>query len=235
MSLLLCTQIILLAAYVITSAYFLKSYHKIQKALQWWSSRQSTKLFLEAEKIRDGLLQESFIIRRSLDLLTVKHPISSTKETQECLQKIDNFHHSLAKLSDRLFPASLQDSLPLAIECLLETWLISHPCQYFYIDMPGSWRHETAERSMIVLQALEELLIITVPEAVTPKSIYITLKQQENLAQLIVTISYPDVSTLTFYSHLAELDYLCESFRILTAGKCFYNSKNLNAVWYLCW
>ncbi|WP_414550143.1 hypothetical protein [Anabaena sp. CCY 0017] len=235
MSLKLCTQIILVAAYIITIVYFLKSYHKIQQALQWWSSRQSIKLFLESEKIRDGLLQESFIIRRSLDLLTVKNPNLLTQETQECLHRIDNFHDSLAALSDCLFPASLQDSLPLAIESLLKPWLISHPRLSFYIDMPASWRHEPAERSMIVLRALEELLITSIPEAITQTSIYITLKQQEKLTQLIVKISYPDVSTLIFYSQLPELNYLYKSFHILTGGKCFYMSQQFNATWYFCW
>lgn len=235
MSLKLCTQIILVAAYISTIVYFLKSYHKIQQALQWWSSRQSIKLFLESENIRDSLLQESFIIRRRLDLLTVKNPNLLTPETQECLHRIDNFHDSLAELSDRLFPASLQDSLPLAIESLLKPWLISHPDLYFYIDMPASWRHEPAERSMIVLRALEELLITSIPKAITQTSIYITLKQQEKLTQLIVKISYPDVSTRIFYSQLPELNHLYKSFHILTGGKCFYRSQEFNTTWYFCW
>ncbi|YAF98442.1 MAG: hypothetical protein AB3A66_12655 [Nodularia sp. CChRGM 3473] len=231
----LCTQIILSIVYVITLVHFLRSSHKIQQSLQWWSSRQSMKLFMEAEKIRDGLLQESFIIRRSLDLLAVEHLNLSPKKTQDCLTKIDNFHHALAKLSDRLFPESLQDSFPLAIECLLEPWLTSHPHRDFHFDLPASWRREPAERSMIVLLSLEELLKLTLPELLIPISIYISLKQQKDVAQLIVQISYPDVSTLGFYSHLPELNYLCESFRILTSGKCFCRSKNLNAAWYFFW
>jgi hypothetical protein len=231
----LCTQIILLVVYCITIFYFLKSYSKIQQALQWWSARQSIKLFLEAEKIRDDLLQESFVIRRRLDLLTIASPNSATTDTEECLKKVDNFHHSLVKLSDRLFPTSLEDSLPLAIEYLLKPWIVSHPSRYFSINLPASWRHEPADRSMIVLRTLEELLIITIPEAVKPTSIYISLKQQENLAELIVTISYPDISLLNFYSHLPELDYLCESFRFLTGGNCFSRSQELNTMWYFCW
>ncbi|WP_414527516.1 hypothetical protein [Nodularia chucula] len=235
MILTLCTPLILLTAYCITIFYFLKTYYKIQEALQWWSSRQSIKLFLEAEKIRDDLLQESFVIRRKLDLLTVEQLNTSTTGTEECLKKVDNFHHSLVNLSDRLFPTSLQDSLPLAIEYLLKPWIISHPCKYFGINLPASWRNEPAERSMIVLRTLEELLIITIPEIVGPTSIYISLKQQENLAELTVTISYPDISLLQFYSRLPELDYLSASFRFLTGGNCFSRSQDLNAMWYFCW
>ena len=136
---------------------------RIQQALQWWFSRQFLKLFLEAEKIRDDLLQESFTIRRNLDLLAKDNLSLSTNKTQEYLKQIDNFHHSFVQLSDRLFPASIQDSLPLSIECLLEPWLTSNPHLYFHFDMPLYWRYEQAERSLIVLTILEELLRITFP------------------------------------------------------------------------
>jgi hypothetical protein len=225
----------LLIAYAMIFVRFLKYYHRTQEALQWWASRESSKLFLEAEKIRDGLLQESFTIRRSLEMLTVDNLQLSAKQTQECLKKIDTFHDSLAQLSDRLFPAYLQDSLPLAIQSLLEPWIASRNHIYFHVDMPDCWRHEPAEGSLIVLRALEELLRITLPEVLTPISIYITLKQQGNIAQLLVQITYPDVSNLVFYSSLPELAHLCESFKFLTSGKCFCRTKNLSVTWYFCW
>ncbi|MHC0065738.1 hypothetical protein ACWATR_23030 [Nostoc sp. UIC 10890] len=214
---------------------FLTSYHSIQQALQWWSSRQSTKLFIEAEKIRDNLLQDSFTIRRNLDLLSGDNLNLSDNRIQECLKHIDNFHHSLVQLSDRLFPASLQDSFPLAIECLLEPWLASSSQLYFQIDMPVYWRHEPAERSLVVLTALNELLTISLTEVLTPTSIYINLKQHSNIGQLIVEITYPNVSTFVLHSRLPELNYLCESFRLLTSGKCFSRTKNLSISWYFYW
>lgn len=218
-----------------TIVRFLTSYHRIQQALQWWSSRQSMRLFLEAEKIREDLLQESFTIRRSLDLLARDNVNLSINRTQECLKQVDNFHHSLVELSDRLFPAYLQDSLPLAIECLLEPWLVSNPHLYFHINMPTSWRHESADRSLIVLRALEELLLITLPEVLMPISIYISLEERKNIGELMVQITYPDTSTFIFYSSLPELNYLCESFQFLTSGKCFCRSQNLTIACYLCW
>ncbi|WP_341530779.1 hypothetical protein WKK05_16810 [Nostoc sp. UHCC 0302] len=211
------------------------SYHKIQQALQWWSSRQSMKLFLEAEKIRDGLLQESFTIRRSLDLLAIDNLNLSLTKTQECLKKVDNFYHSLVQLSDRLFPAYIQDSLPLAIEFSLEQWIASNSHLDFHIDMPIYWRYESADRSLIVLRALEELLAITLPEVLIPTSVFISLKQQENISQLIVKITYTDLSTLVFYSSFTELEYLCESFRFLTSGKCYFSRHNLSVTYYFSW
>ncbi|QSJ20889.1 hypothetical protein JYQ62_20665 [Nostoc sp. UHCC 0702] len=214
---------------------FVKTYYRIQQALQWWFSRQSFKLFLEAKKIRDGLLQESFTIRRSLDLLAQDNLNLTTNKTQEYLKQADNFHHALVQLSDRLFPAYIQDSLPLAIECLLEPWLTSNSQLYFHFDIPPYWRYEPAERSLLVLRALEELLILTLSNVSVSTSIFISLKQQKNIGQLMVQITYPDLSTVIFYSSLRELKSLCESFRFLTSGTCFCRKQNLSITCYFYW
>ncbi|MFM2062559.1 MAG: hypothetical protein RLZZ507_2229 [Cyanobacteriota bacterium] len=212
------------------------TYHqKIQQALQWWSYRQSIKLFWEAEKIRDGLLQESFIIRRSLDVLKIDHLNLSIYPISEYIKKFDNFHHSLVQLSDRLCPVYIQDSLPLSIQCLLAPWLASHPHLTIHFDLPVSWRHEPVECSLIILRALEELLTITLPQFSTPTSISIKLTRKENTKQLIVKITYPDISTLLFYSNLPELKYLSHSFEYLLSGQCFYNSSNHRIACYFCW
>jgi len=231
----LCTPIIFLIIYLVTLIRFLASEHTTQKALQWWSCRQSIKLFQEAEKIRDGLLQESFAIRRSLEMLSVDNLELSFNKTQDCLKQIDQFHQSLVQLSDRLFPAYLQDSLPLAIHCLLEPWRTSHPHLYFHIDMPAYWRQESVGCSLTVVRALEELLRITLPEVLTPISIDISLEEQQNIGQLIVRITYPNPYILISSSSLPELKFLCKIFQILTSGKCFYRIKNLTVVWYFCW
>ncbi|MDZ8053122.1 MAG: hypothetical protein RMX68_013695 [Aulosira sp. ZfuVER01] len=231
----LCTQITLLIVYIITLVWFLFLYHRIQKALQWWSYRQSIKLFLEAEKIRDDLLQDSFTIRRNLDILSTDNVDLSINQTQECLQKIDRFHQSLVSLSDRLFPFHLQYSLPLAIGCLLEPWHISNPHLYFRIDLPVEWHNETARYNLIVLITIEELLTMTVPEVVMPISIYIYLNQHNKLSNLNIEITYPDWSTLTSYSTNPELQYLCDSFCFLTSGKCSRRIKNLRIAWYFRW
>lgn len=229
------TPTILVIFYLVTLLMFLKTYYKIQQALQWWSSRQSLKLFLEAKTIRDGLLQESFTMRRSLDLLAQDNLNLTINNTQEYLKQADDFYHALVQLSDRLFPAYIQDSLPLAIECLLEPWLTSNSHISFHFDIPTDWRYEPADRSLIVLRALEELLTLTLPGASTPSTIFISLKQQKYIGQLMVKITYPDQSTVIFYSTLRELDYLCESFRFLTSGKSFCHKNNLSIICYFYW
>ncbi|GAB1541452.1 hypothetical protein NUACC21_41230 [Scytonema sp. NUACC21] len=233
----MCTIVIFSIIYCITLIIFVASYYKTQEALHWWSYRQSIKLFLEAEAIRDSLLQESFIIRRSLELLPSDDLELSAHQTQECLKKVDNLHQSLTRLSERLFPEYFQGSLPLAIQGVLQTWAISHPDICFNISLPMRWQHEPIERSLIVAWSLEELLRITVPEVLTPTSIYIHLQERKNRAKFIVQMTYPDVSVSTsilYYSQL-EFKFLSKSFRILTSGQCFYLHKSLNITWYFCW
>ncbi|MDJ0735871.1 MAG: hypothetical protein QNJ47_17710 [Nostocaceae cyanobacterium] len=218
-----------------TLLYSFKYDYKIQQALQWWSGRQSMRFFREAEKIRNGLLQESFSIRRRLELLQLNNQELSNNTIQELLQKIDIWHQSLVQLSNYLFPDSLEHNLPLAIQLLLEQWLISHSHLYLNLNIPTYWRQEAAERSLIVLIALDELLRITLPEAVIPIFIYLTLKLSENIGQMIVEINYPNVSTLIFYSHARELLYLSASFSFLTSGRCFLRRNNLTLTCNFFW
>lgn len=208
---------------------------RIKEALQWWSYRQSIKLFQEAEKIRDSLLQETFTIRRSLDVLKIDHPNLSIHHFSEHTKKIDNFHHSLVKLSDRLSPVYIQESLPLSIQCLLAPWVASYSHVYFHIDIPAYWQNESVEGSLIILRALEELLRITLRETLTPIAIYISLQLKENTKKLTVKITYSDLSNLISYSHLPELQYLSDSLEFLMSGQCFYNSSNHRIAWYFCW
>jgi hypothetical protein len=231
----LCTPIIFSIIYLVTLIRFFTSYHRTQQALQWWSYRQSMKLFQEAEKIRDGLLQESFIIRRSLEMLPVDDLELSSHKSQDCLKKIDKLHQSLVELSDRLFPVYLQDSLPLAIQYVLEPWRTSYSHLYFRLHLPTCWRYESIGCSLTIIRVLEELLRITLPEVLTPISISIHLEEQQSMGQLMVQITYPDIYTLIFYSSLPELRFLCKTFKVLTSGKCFYKNKNLSIFWYFSW
>ena len=139
---------------------------------------------------------------------------------QAHIRKIDRFHHSLVQLSDCLCPISIQHSLPLSIECLLESWINTHPYLDFQINMPVYWRIEEPERSWIIIRILEELLKLTLPETeiLLPIYIHITLKQIQSIGLWSVKISYPDISTLIFHSHLPELEHLYNSFKFLISG-----------------
>ena len=161
---------------------FPASYLRSQKALQWWQQKQSKQLSREAEKIRDGLLQESFTLRRILELSLLNEDLTSTQLNQDLLEKMEKFHQSLEQLSDRLSPAYIEDSLPLAIQCVVESWQTSNSNVKIEMELPAVWRQEPLDRSLLILKILDELLQMSSSELVTELSIHISLKEQRNTA-----------------------------------------------------
>lgn len=189
----------------------------------------------EAEKIRDDLLQESFAIRRSLELAIGGDGSASTGISGDCLKTIENFHHSLQQLSDRLSPAYIEDSLPLAIQGVVEPWRTGNPRLKINMDLPAWWSHEPPERSLVILKILDELLRITSSELLTDILINISLTLLGNIGELSVHISYPDTSTFDANSNQKELEYLSLTFEFLTSGQCCRRNKELTAAWYFRW
>ncbi|MFB2645086.1 hypothetical protein ACE09Y_02265 [Raphidiopsis sp. BLCC-F218] len=157
----------------------------------------------------------------------------------EHIKRVENFHHSLVELSDRLFPIYIEESLPLSIQCLLDSCFFAHPHISVDFNMPSYWRKESAQFSLLTLRTLQELMSITVPTFSNPLSIYINLKDRKNIRELTLEIIYPDISTLLFYSGLTELKYLSSSWEFLISGKCFYHivnyKSNYKIVWFFCW
>jgi hypothetical protein len=203
--------------------------------LQWWQQRQSRWLSCEAEKIRDGLLQESFTIRRSLELSLLNEDSTSTELKQDLLNKMEKFYHSLKQLSDRLSPAYIEDSLLLVIQGVVESWQRCNSNIKIGMEFPTAWRQEPRDRSILILRTLDELLRITSSELVTELSIHISLKQQGNIGELIVHISYPDVLTLDSHWGREDLEYLSQTFQFLTSGQCCRLREELTVVWYFRW
>lgn len=228
-------QKLIVALVSVSSLFWLfGAFLRVRRALQWWSRRQSFHLLGEAKQIQDGLLQESFVLRRSLEQSLVEDVEPSAKSRQEWLKQIEKFHHDLERLSDRLSPAYVEDSLPLAIQSLVKLRQTCHPRLKIEIELPVHWRHEPPDRCLIILRALDELLQITSSKLLT-ESIRISLKLQGDLAELIVDIADPNKPTLISYSDLKELEYLSQSFRILTSGNCFCRRKYLTVAWYFQW
>ncbi len=88
---------------------------------------------------------------------------SFNNSISEHIKRVENFHHSLVELSDRLFPIYIEESLPLSIQCLLDSCFLAHPHISVDFDMPSYWRKESAQFSLLTLRTLQELMSITIP------------------------------------------------------------------------
>ena len=75
----------------------------MKKALQWWYKKKLTQLELETELIRDRLLQESFAMRRSLELSALESNESNSFSYQRCITQLENFSITLRTYAKEKF------------------------------------------------------------------------------------------------------------------------------------
>ena len=198
--------------------------------MQWWFQSQSVKLVTEAEAIRDGLLQESFSVRRTLESLTERENLST--QVQEWLKTLEQLHYSLIDVSDRLVPPHIEHSLPLALKWLSQSWQ-KNPQLKIETNLPTDWEDELTH-SLVVIRIVDELLRITLT-AFNPEFLQISLKKHADIHELFLYISFPCLLTLISYSDLKELPYLRQTFRVLTSGQCFCHTEALTVKWCFRW
>ncbi|NJO64346.1 MAG: hypothetical protein HC836_41120 [Richelia sp. RM2_1_2] len=211
------------------------SYRRSQQALIWWNGRQYGKMRYEGEVIRERILQDLFILRRNLELSKVNSRESQLKLEKYDLETFEKLHHSLKQLSEYLYPAHIDDSLGLAVACLVEYWKLQIPGLNLQLDIQTDWHDESYERSRVILMVMSELLQITLPLISPSVSISISLEQQDSRNQLIVKFDSPDISKLESYSCSQQLDFLKHIFTFLIPGKCFYRKQKSMQIWYFYW
>ncbi|WP_243146918.1 hypothetical protein [Scytonema sp. UIC 10036] len=76
----LLKESVLIISSVLVVWWLLVSHHQAQQALVWWYSKQWMRMCEKGETIRNGLLQESFIIRRHLELSSVNRSESQQQD-----------------------------------------------------------------------------------------------------------------------------------------------------------
>lgn len=224
-----------IAVCILLLFWLLASYRGVRRSLQWWQHRQSAQLCFEAEQIRNGLLQESFAIRRGLELALADEMVTSKQVDPNWLKQIGKIQQSLEKLSDHLSPPYLEDNLSLAIRWLIEQWQITYPNLDVETNLPADWRHESIEQNRIILTTVNELLRLVLSQSVLPVSLSVNFKQQQHAHELVVQFSVAAGSTLTSDSSQTELEYLRQSFQFLTSGTCYLQRKDAAQIWYFRW
>lgn len=200
----------------------------MERALQWWYEQQSRQLTWEAMQIRDSLLQESFAVRRSLEL-------SQIKPDNLSIERFEIFHAYLKELSDRLSPPYLEEGLPLAIEYLVQKWQTAKPNCELQFQSTLQWQQSVSKRNRIILTAVDELLKLEIADFMKKAFIVLDLQQTEKDNQLKITIE-PLASDLVMSStKFRDLEYLSQFFRVLTSGTWQTQTKQATTTYYLRW
>jgi hypothetical protein len=227
---------VFLIACVLLLLWFRFSFAEMRSALQWWYSRQAWQTWQEAESIRNGLLQQSFSLRRSLELALAKLDATAKGEWQAELALIEQLHKSLQQTSDRLSPPYIRDNLPLAVQHLLERQRIRDSRLQLEMQLPTIWRLESYETSRAVLTTLEELLTMTLAQTqLELPLVSVQMNLLPALGELVVQFAYSSNTNLLAPAQVREFTYLKRAFEILTNGNCFHHGKESTITWHFRW
>jgi hypothetical protein len=131
----------------------------VEEALQWWYEKKLRQLESEANLIREQLLQESFAMRRSLELSSIKSNKLASSH-QKCVEQLENFHSTLKEMSDRLIFPCINEGLPFALQYLIKKWQEKFPLSQFKFKLPQKWQETSQDNSFInnfiILDTIED-------------------------------------------------------------------------------
>ncbi len=212
---------------------------RAQRNLRWWVKQQALQLLAGADQIRNGVLQESFALRRSLELAPPPDMSPNADRESAWIGQLETWHRRLQRLSDQLSPAYVEDSLPLAIRSLVETWQQAHPHVACRFDLPSAWADSSASVSfnLIVLRLLEELLRSS---ATSATALHMALYSGRTLwgqrqQTLRLQITYPDADALSQGASPEQDRRLRQVFEWLTAGHGRRQRRGLTVTWHYHW
>ncbi|MBD1820982.1 hypothetical protein H6F51_00380 [Cyanobacteria bacterium FACHB-DQ100] len=216
---------------LLLGAWFVLRWHRLQQALQWWYRQHVLRLFDEAEAARNGVLQDAFTLRRTVELSLIQHQALKKADEEKLLMTLGELHDSLKRFSDFLSPPYLEDSFPMSIEHLLRSH--QHPDVVLDFSLPKKWQPNSYEQSRVVWIAIDELLRIAIAPSV--ESISACLTQRTTTHEFMIQIFYSNDNCQIFQTQLTELSHLRRAAQFLTAGTCTYHFDNATLKWLLQW
>ncbi|MGV2827548.1 hypothetical protein [Myxosarcina sp. GI1(2024)] len=150
------------------------------------------------------------------------------------IEQFQIFHAYLKELSDRLSPPYLEEGLPLAIECLVQKWQLAKPNCKFQLKLTSQWRQNSSDRNRIVLTAVDGILELKLSDL---KKVLIGIELQQNARdnQLKITLERHASHSALSSDKCRELEYLSQSFRILTSGRWIAQTQKSLATSHLSW
>jgi hypothetical protein len=202
-----------------------------QQAWQWWHSQRQQQQHIQAENVRDGLLQEAFALRRYLE--KGSHP---QDESAPYLEQFNQFYRSLESLSNELSPPFVEDSLPLALQFLLKNHRQIETSLELEPNIDWSW--DGTENNRTVLSVVGELLTLLVPEAQMQElkiPLSIQLRRMGTMNNLQLTRSMLNQQSKVLLLNSTELQYLKEIFHSLMSGTLDINQDDVELTCQLSW
>ncbi|BDA72649.1 unknown protein [Rivularia sp. IAM M-261] len=227
-------QIVILTAFMVI-AMLLGSRYRTKNALQWWYEKQSMEFEEEAEFAKNGLLQESFFLRRSIELLDRNITPNCGQVKEKYLNSIEKIYDAVTELINHLSPAYVHDSLPLAIQYLLLAWKTKVTTVGWVMKLPTDWDNESPIYCRVLLSVLNRLFQVILSQQKSPQQIEVCLAKQGDFNEILVQFNYQDALVIRNIRCIRELNYINIIFAIFVSGKFCYYFKDAMLVCRFSW
>lgn len=214
----------------------LSSDYQTRQALRWWHQRQVNRLHGSAELIRDGILQELFALRRGLELID-----GECNLPPESLRQLEALHLRLEEVSNELSPAFSRDSLPLAMQHILQVWQRRHPTVRLTTQLTSGNTLPPTLTSRVALTTLEEVLQLitgrleTDTTTGTDITMAIHLQQEDASGAIAIALSGLPRRHCNDIAQMEDLTHLRQAFEVLTGGSVTQVANDSTLRWQLSW
>ena len=190
-------------------------------------------LHQEADFIRNGVLQDLFAIRRQLELSC--HPQSDAKmfSYNNHLAELKRIYTLLENCSNRLAGPYLQDSLPLALQHIVQPWLEKI---HLKTEFPAAWESEPVEQTRLLTLLTDSLCRHLATASPKPHRCNMTLQSQGAFKKLTFHAQYEDFLASSLIDQASrQLKPFLETFHIFTQGDYSQDFQPYSLTWVLCW
>jgi len=202
--------------------------------LRWWHRHYVRRGAQQADLIRNGVLQDIVALRRQLETATETYPESlSVSSTRRVLSHLENLYRRLEILSDTLAPPFQHDSLPLALQHIVNRW--QHLCNW-HVSWPRSYRPEAIDHIYLLIHFLDRVMQQLGDLHPAPQQCDLMLGFRSFGQQLHFVVSPGEaLSGPTLTDIARDTAPVLKTFQLLTGGYCSYQLCSGSIAWIVTW
>lgn len=205
----------------------------LQQGLDWWQQRTIARQAACAELLKEQVWQELFALRRHLEL-DVRLRASSVDHSAQYLRSVEQAIASLNTLTQALYPAYIDDSLPLALQCWVGVWQQRLPWLQIRVRLPLQWYSNCPYYNWLVLHLLDEWLLALPTQPATTAYLAIALTEDPSIQRLDLRW-LEHSSAEVFAATQTPVGHLITLVEVLLAGQVTIQTQGQETMWQICW
>lgn len=212
------------AAGIFICIYRARRLKEQRQSLRWFYTKQANQLTTQSEIIREDLLQQSFALRRALELGALESSTTINKQWEVCLNLIQDFNQSLENLSNELLPPFVEDSLPLALQHLIhqlsQQWEPEQTLIQISLDLPSDWPQQAPHQHRMILWCVRECLMMLNKSA--NQHLYdlsLSLVKTDGIATLHLSLTREGLKS-NRQQQFVDLHHMQQVFQVMMPGRC---------------